>query len=167
MFGVTGAGLSTVRYYSNNKKAPRRTLDAWDRQSQPTSNHSTWAHPLIIRALVMDRDFRLTGIWREQTDNPVAPVGFEVNNPWRVCRSLLRSGPSLKLYRWRKGSFEPLQNSYATVHISWSVWGVSTSIRKIKFALRCLILLQRVAGLSSIIGRPLVILFQKATLVLP
>jgi hypothetical protein len=33
---------------------------------------------------VMDRDLRLTGKFREQTDNPVAPVGFEVNNPWRV-----------------------------------------------------------------------------------
>ena len=118
MFGVTGAGLSTIRYYSNNKKAPRRTLDAWDRQSQPTSNHSIWDHPLIIRPVVMDRDFRLTGIWREQTDNPIAPVGFEVNNPWRVCRSLLRSRPSLKLYRWKKGSFEPLQNSIPSVHIS-------------------------------------------------
>ncbi|KAF7507740.1 hypothetical protein GJ744_010169 [Endocarpon pusillum] len=70
MFGVTGAGLSTVRYYSNNKKAPRRTLDAWDRQ-------------------MMDRDFRLTGIWREQTDNPVAPVGFEVNNPWRMEKRII------------------------------------------------------------------------------
>lgn len=37
MFGVTGAGLSTVRYYSNNKKRPRRGLDAWDRQSLSAS----------------------------------------------------------------------------------------------------------------------------------
>lgn len=33
----------------------------------------------------MDRDRRLTGLLRGQTDNPLAPPGFEVNNPWRVC----------------------------------------------------------------------------------
>jgi hypothetical protein len=33
----------------------------------------------------MDRDRRLTGYLRGQTDNPVAPAGFELNNPWRVC----------------------------------------------------------------------------------
>jgi hypothetical protein len=36
----------------------------------------------------MDRDRRLTGYLRGQTDNPVAPAGFELNNPWRVCSSL-------------------------------------------------------------------------------
>lgn len=45
----------------------------------------------------MDRDFRLTGAWREQTDNPIAPVGFEVNNPWRVCRILLSGSINAKL----------------------------------------------------------------------
>ena len=33
----------------------------------------------------MDRDRRLTGFLRGQTDDPVAPNGFELNNPWRVC----------------------------------------------------------------------------------
>ncbi len=42
--------------------------------------------------VVMDRDRRLTGFLRGQTDNPQAPPGFEVNNPWRVCIS--RSGLS-------------------------------------------------------------------------
>lgn len=32
----------------------------------------------------MDRDRRLTGYLRGQTDNPTAPAGFELNNPWRV-----------------------------------------------------------------------------------
>ena len=32
----------------------------------------------------MDRDRRLTGYLRGQTDNPAAPPGFELNNPWRV-----------------------------------------------------------------------------------
>ena len=34
MFGVTGAGLASVRYLSNNNKRPRRGLDVWDRQSK-------------------------------------------------------------------------------------------------------------------------------------
>lgn len=32
----------------------------------------------------MDRDRRLTGWLRGQTDKVEAPVGFEVNNPWKV-----------------------------------------------------------------------------------
>lgn len=37
--------------------------------------------------VVMDRDRRLTGFLRGQSDAPLAPAGFEVNNPWRVCLS--------------------------------------------------------------------------------
>lgn len=33
MFGVSGAGLSTVKYYQNGGKRARRSLDAWDKQS--------------------------------------------------------------------------------------------------------------------------------------
>ncbi len=36
------------------------------------------------RYAVMDRDRRLTGYLRGQTDNAAAPPGFELNNPWRV-----------------------------------------------------------------------------------
>ncbi len=32
----------------------------------------------------MDRDRRLTGFLRGQSDEVVAPLGFELNNPWRV-----------------------------------------------------------------------------------
>lgn len=35
----------------------------------------------------MDRDRRLTGVLRGQTDNAIAPPGFEVNQPWRVRAS--------------------------------------------------------------------------------
>jgi hypothetical protein len=38
----------------------------------------------------MDRDRRLTGYLRGQTDNPTAPPGFELNNAWRVS---ILSGP--------------------------------------------------------------------------
>ena len=33
---------------------------------------------------VMERDRRLKGFMRGQTDTPIAPEGFELNNPWRV-----------------------------------------------------------------------------------
>lgn len=31
MFGVSGAGLSALRYHANGKKRPRHGLDQWDR----------------------------------------------------------------------------------------------------------------------------------------
>jgi len=65
MFAVTGGGLATLRYIQNGGKRQRRALDTWDRQ-------------------MMDRDRRLTGIFRGQTDNAVAPAGFELNNPWKT-----------------------------------------------------------------------------------
>lgn len=36
---------------------------------------------------VMERDMRLTGSLRGQTDRPEAPAGFELNNPWKVRNS--------------------------------------------------------------------------------
>ena len=35
---------------------------------------------------VMRRDRRLTGYLRGQTDQVLAPPGFELNNPWRVSK---------------------------------------------------------------------------------
>lgn len=32
----------------------------------------------------MERDRRLTGYLRGQSDKPIAPKGFELNNPWKV-----------------------------------------------------------------------------------
>ncbi|KAL8371098.1 hypothetical protein RB595_001112 [Gaeumannomyces hyphopodioides] len=72
MFGVSGAGVATVKYMQNGGKRARRSIDQWDRQSTP------------CRSLVMDRDRRLTGFLRGQSDNPIAPPGFELNNPWRA-----------------------------------------------------------------------------------
>jgi hypothetical protein len=37
----------------------------------------------------MDRDMRLTGVFRAQSDNPEAPLGFELNNPWKVCHEAI------------------------------------------------------------------------------
>lgn len=33
---------------------------------------------------VMERDMRITGVFRGQSTNVVAPKGFEVSNPWKV-----------------------------------------------------------------------------------
>ncbi|PGH08500.1 hypothetical protein AJ79_05990 [Helicocarpus griseus UAMH5409] len=60
MFGVTGVGLSTVKYYSNGRKNPRRGIDQWDQ--------------------------RITGIFRGQDSSHEAPVGFELNRPWKAER---------------------------------------------------------------------------------
>ncbi|KAF2237198.1 hypothetical protein EV356DRAFT_28478 [Viridothelium virens] len=65
MFGVSGVGLSKLRHMQNGGKRPRYAIDQWDR-------------------VMMDRDRRLTGYLRGQTDRVAAPAGFEVNNPWRV-----------------------------------------------------------------------------------
>ncbi|KAI1260664.1 hypothetical protein F5Y18DRAFT_404760 [Xylariaceae sp. FL1019] len=65
MFGATGAGLNKLRHWQNGNKRPRRSLDQWDR-------------------VLMDRDRRITGFLRGQSDEPVAPAGFEFNNGWRV-----------------------------------------------------------------------------------
>lgn len=40
----------------------------------------------------MERDRRLTGTLRGQTDKPEAPLGFEFSNAWKVCKT-----PSLML----------------------------------------------------------------------
>ena len=40
---------------------------------------------------VMERDRRLTGFLRGQTDNVEAPEGFELNNPWKVSFSARRA----------------------------------------------------------------------------
>ncbi|TLS28841.1 hypothetical protein PpBr36_00303 [Pyricularia pennisetigena] len=87
MFGVSGAGISAFRRYTNGGKRPRRSIDQWDRMitQQQSYSFSTWGRVSLIRcATVMDRDRRLTGFLRGQSDNPIAPPGFELNNPWRT-----------------------------------------------------------------------------------
>ncbi|KAH6617863.1 hypothetical protein B0J18DRAFT_263112 [Chaetomium sp. MPI-SDFR-AT-0129] len=69
MFGVSGAGLNKIKNMQSGGKRHRWSIDQWDKQ-------------------MMDRDRRLTGYLRGQTDNPIAPPGFELNNPWRVERRM-------------------------------------------------------------------------------
>ncbi|PUU77605.1 hypothetical protein B9Z19DRAFT_1085987 [Tuber borchii] len=67
MFGVSSVGLVVVKRIKNEGKHPRYNLDVWDRQ-------------------MMDRDKRLTGSFRGQTDNPVAPPEFAVNSEWKLSK---------------------------------------------------------------------------------
>ncbi|EZF34506.1 hypothetical protein H101_01939 [Trichophyton interdigitale H6] len=83
LFGVTGVGLSTLKYYSNGRKNPRRGIDAWDQVSCGATSSSPFQ-------LVMERDLRLTGQRRGQTSNHAAPPGFAYSNPWKVCSDALR-----------------------------------------------------------------------------
>jgi len=64
MFAITGGGLSKLRHMQNGGKRGRHSIDAWDRQ-------------------MMERDKRLTGFLRGQSDQPIAPDGFELSNPWK------------------------------------------------------------------------------------
>ncbi|ETN46643.1 uncharacterized protein HMPREF1541_00829 [Cyphellophora europaea CBS 101466] len=70
LFGVTGVGLSTIRYYNNNQKRPRWNLDMWERQ-------------------MMERDQRITGVFRGQSEAVEAPAGFEVNSRWKAETQVL------------------------------------------------------------------------------
>ncbi|KAI9851377.1 MAG: hypothetical protein M1838_003840 [Thelocarpon superellum] len=71
MFAVTGAGMSWLRHWQNGGKRGRHSIDQWDRQQ------------------MMERDRRLTGSLRGQSDSPYAPEGFELNNPWKVEKRFL------------------------------------------------------------------------------
>ncbi|KAE8397407.1 hypothetical protein BDV37DRAFT_265678 [Aspergillus pseudonomiae] len=65
MFGLTGAGLTAVKWLGNDGKKARWNRDLWDR-------------------VMMERDLRITGSLRGQSGNAEAPKGFELSNPWKV-----------------------------------------------------------------------------------
>jgi hypothetical protein len=69
--------------------------------------------------IVMDRDRRLTGYLRGQTDNPSAPAGFELNNPWRVGREIppLLNAPLTLCSIAREAHHLDCSDNSATVHI--------------------------------------------------
>ncbi|TVY58073.1 hypothetical protein LCER1_G001485 [Lachnellula cervina] len=82
MFGFTGAGLSKIRHMQNGGKRARHSVDQWDRVI--LDRFFSGCSYDVDEYTVMDRDRRLTGFLRGQTDNPTAPPGFELNNPWRL-----------------------------------------------------------------------------------
>ncbi|KAG8359885.1 hypothetical protein FVEN_g2680 [Fusarium venenatum] len=70
MFGISGTGLAVIKNIQNEGKRPRYSVDQWDRYDTTLK--------------LMERDRRLTGTLRGQTDKPEAPLGFELNNPWKL-----------------------------------------------------------------------------------
>ncbi|KAI8721974.1 hypothetical protein NCS52_00340200 [Fusarium sp. LHS14.1] len=73
MFGISGTGLAVIKTWQNEGKRPRYSVDQWDKQSM-----------IRLERALMERDRRLTGTLRGQTDKAVAPIGFELNNPWKL-----------------------------------------------------------------------------------
>ncbi|RPA84478.1 hypothetical protein BJ508DRAFT_323740 [Ascobolus immersus RN42] len=70
MFGVTGVSLAGIRTFKNDGLRQRHNVDAWDQQSTSTS--------------LMERDRRLTGTLRGQSDAAYAPPGFELSSEWKI-----------------------------------------------------------------------------------
>ncbi|KAJ4861824.1 NADH-ubiquinone oxidoreductase MWFE subunit domain-containing protein [Trichoderma breve] len=75
MFGVSGTGLAAFKTWQNEGKRPRYSLDQWDKTPVDLDTNELE---------VMERDRRLTGTLRGQTDNPEAPLGFEFSNGWKL-----------------------------------------------------------------------------------
>ena len=99
MFAFSAVAVGSLREMQNGGKKARRGLDQWDRVSclliimlgsvanKMPAKYDTSAmtsHLPTDHIAVMERDRRLTGFARGQTDKPFAPAGFELNNPWRV-----------------------------------------------------------------------------------
>jgi hypothetical protein len=71
MFGATGGGLRLLQTYRNEGKPPRYNMDMWD-------------------TMMMDRDERLTGTRRGQSDNPTAPKDFATSSGWKYETPIAR-----------------------------------------------------------------------------
>ncbi|KAL5115905.1 hypothetical protein ACEQ8H_006221 [Pleosporales sp. CAS-2024a] len=83
-FAFSAVSVGKLKEMQNGGKRARRGIDQWDQVCCLSS-------PALTRVLtapqqMMERDRRLTGFMRGQTDRPVAPPGFELNNAWR-CES--------------------------------------------------------------------------------
>lgn len=64
-FSIAGGGLGAVHYLRNGGKRDRWNPDDFDRQ-------------------MLQRDLRLTGILRGQSDAPKAPEEFKRNSIWKL-----------------------------------------------------------------------------------
>ncbi|KAJ1705250.1 hypothetical protein AFGD_007079 [Aspergillus flavus] len=83
MFGVTGAGLTAVKWLGNEGKKARWNRDLWDRYvTYPSIDYPPRFN--INYPTVMERDLRITGTLRGQSGNAEAPKGFELSNPWKL-----------------------------------------------------------------------------------
>ncbi|KAF3006492.1 hypothetical protein E8E13_004444 [Curvularia kusanoi] len=80
-FAFSAVSVAKLKDLQNGGKRTRRGIDAWDRYNTLTMTSCRTPH--TDHTAVMERDRRLTGFARGQTDKPEAPAGFELNNPWR------------------------------------------------------------------------------------
>ena len=102
-FAFSAVSVGKLKEIQNGGKRTRRGIDAWDRVScvlgvcamaanrfTAKYDHFTMTSSMLstYKTSVMERDRRLTGFMRGQTDKPAAPPGFELNNPWRVRMDL-------------------------------------------------------------------------------
>ncbi|KAF9741543.1 hypothetical protein PMIN01_01082 [Paraphaeosphaeria minitans] len=95
MFAFSAVSVGKLKEMQNGGKSARRGMDAWDR----VSRHSFWP-PGTLADAVLERDRRLTGFARGQTDKAEAPPGFELNNPWRVRTAGAAEFAVLTAARW-------------------------------------------------------------------
>ncbi|KAL6409634.1 uncharacterized protein AUP68_06016 [Ilyonectria robusta] len=104
MFAVSGTGLAVIKTWQNEGKRPRYSVDQWDKMliaatakyDAPQTRRFDNPDGILTEILVMDRDRRLTGSLRGQTDKAVAPPGFELNNPWKVLLLGLCKGTTVR-----------------------------------------------------------------------
>ncbi|EOA92048.1 hypothetical protein ACJQWK_04157 [Exserohilum turcicum] len=83
-FAFSAVSVGKLQEMQNGGKRTRRGIDAWDRYDWTMTSCDVYSQDAV-----MERDRRLTGFMRGQTDKPYAPAGFEVNNPWRCEQRFL------------------------------------------------------------------------------
>jgi hypothetical protein len=100
MFGITGAGLSVVKYYSNDHKKARWNRDAWDRvsriyapftQSADPTNISIAKYVLASELSIIDVNAKVL-IW-DVSD------GERSSDNWIYKRSIFQSRSSRRFRR--------------------------------------------------------------------
>lgn len=64
---ICGGGMSAIHFFRNDFKRERYNLDRFD-------------------TYLIERDYRLTGSYRGQSDTPTAPDSFKVNSIWKLSK---------------------------------------------------------------------------------
>lgn len=64
---VCGGGLSALHFARNGYKRDRFNLDRYE-------------------TYLIERDYRLTGSYRGQSDSPIAPDYFKTNSVWKLSK---------------------------------------------------------------------------------
>ncbi|KAF1984183.1 hypothetical protein K402DRAFT_423001 [Aulographum hederae CBS 113979] len=89
MFGITGGALGGLQHMQNGGKRGRHNTDMWDRVRVPIGFLEWRGLMLTSLQQMMDRDRRLTGYLRGQSDRVEAAPGYELNSAWRCEKRFL------------------------------------------------------------------------------